>query len=332
MAAISRSKRKTMRGYVVLRLLQAIPAIFAIIVLAFILVHATPGDPTYLLVGETSDPKLIEQIRKNFGLDRPLHEQLFLYIVQVLQGNLGNSYWFGAPVLTVILERVPATLLLMSVSLIFAVGLGIPLGVRSSKKPYSLTDNIVTVASLVGYSVPLFWLGQIFIIIFALWLGLFPFGGLTSVPTDQMTTPSGILDILRHLILPALGLGSSQLALIFRLTRANMLEVLDQDYMLTARAKGLKENEIIYGHALRNALLPIVTVIGLNIAFMFAGAILTETVFTWPGLGRLMFDSLTRRDYPMIMGLFIFISVVVIVVTVITDLAYAYLDPRVRYR
>jgi len=329
----SMSETRSMARYVVRRLLQGIPTIFVIIILNFLLIHLAPGDPTYLLLGaEVQDQALIDRIRATYGLDKPLYEQLGIYVAQVLQGNLGESYWYRAPVSKLILDRLPATLLLMGSALLFAVVFGIVFGVTSSRRPYSLVDSVLSTFSVVGYSIPLFWLGQVLIIVFSLWLGLLPFGGFTSVPTEQIMTGEGILDVLRHLVLPAFALGTAQLALIYRLTRANMLETLGQDYIIAARAKGLDENAVVYGHALRNCLLPIVTVIGMNTGFMFAGAVLTETVFTWPGLGRLMFDSLLRRDYPVVMGDFIFMSVMIIIIILITDTTYAYLDPRVRYR
>lgn len=327
------SESRTMKGYVIRRLLQTVPTVIVIILLNFVLIHMASGDVTYMLLGsEVGDPETIQHLRQTFGLDRPLHEQLLIYLAQVLQGNFGVSYWFREPVLNLILERLPATILLMSSALSFAVILGIVLGVRSSRKPYSPMDSAITVSSLIGYSLPVFWLGELLMVIFALWFGLLPSGGLHSVPTGQIMTTEGILDMLRHLILPTVVLGTSQLALIYRLTRANMLEILGQDYIIAAKAKGLDENAIVYGHALRNCMLPVVTVIGINAGFMFGGAVLTETVFSWPGLGRLMYDSLLRRDYPVIMGVFIFISIMVIIFILITDIAYAYLDPRVRYK
>lgn len=321
----------SLKTYALKRVLQAIPLIFVVIVLNFILVHAAPGDPIFFIAGEFGDPEYYEMMRADFGLDKPIYEQLTIYVANVLRGNLGRSFFFRQPVMQVIAERIPATLLLMGTSFVLASLLGMVVGVIASSKPYSIKDNLITAGALMGYSLPVFWLAQMLLIFFALWLGIFPAQGMTSLRVN-LTGIEYVLDVLRHLMLPATSLAVYHLALISRLTRASMLEVLQEDYITTAYSKGLSERRIVYRHALRNALLPVVTVMGMNLGFMIAGAVLTETVYTWPGLGRLMYDSIYTRDYPLLMGLFIVISISVIVANLVTDVVYGMLDPRIRFR
>lgn len=323
-------RSQSLTQYILRRLFQAVPLILAIVVVNFCLIHMAPGDPIISLVGEfhTSE-EYIQNVRRQYGLDKPLFVQLFIYIVNVLRGDFGYSFSFKQPVLDVILDRVPATLLLMIVTILFSTLAGVVLGVVSSRRQYSKTDNLVTLIALIGYSIPVFWLGQILLIAFSLKLPLFPAQGMQSL-RENYTGIAYVIDVLHHLVLPAFALGLSYLAMNTRFTRASMLEVLGQDYVRTARAKGLSERKVIYKHALRNALLPLVTLTGLNFGFLLAGAVLTETVFAWPGLGRLMYDSIYTRDYPVLMGMFIFISAMVIVVNLITDIFYSVLDPRIR--
>jgi len=224
---------------------------------------------------------------------------------------------------------VPATLLLMGVAILYATIFGALFGVISSRRQYSATDNFFTLVSLIGYSMPVFWLGQILLILFGLQFPILPAQGLESL-RESYTGFARALDILHHLVLPAFTLGLGYLAVDVRFTRASMIEVMSQDYIRTARAKGLSERAVFYKHALRNALIPLVTITGLNFGFLLAGAVLTETVFAWPGLGRLMYDSIYSRDYPVLMGMFVVISLMVIVVNLITDIVYSVLDPRIR--
>jgi ABC-type dipeptide/oligopeptide/nickel transport system permease component len=320
----------SLHGYVLKRLLQAIPLLLGIVVVNFSLIHLAPGDPIVALVGEfQASPEFIDGVRRQYGLDKPIPVQLGLYLVNVLKGDLGYSFAFKQPVLGVIVDRVPATVLLMGAALLYSTLLGVLFGVVSSKKQYSRTDHSITLLSLIGYSMPVFWLGQILLIGLALHLPLFPAQGMESL-REAYTGWARAADILHHLILPGFALGLSYLAINTRFTRASMIEVMAQDYIRTARAKGLSEAAITYKHALRNALLPLVTVTGLNFGFLLAGAVLTETVFAWPGLGRLMYDSIYTRDYPVLMGMFIIISVMVIAVNLVTDLVYSVLDPRIR--
>ncbi len=288
-----------------------------------------PGDPAYMIYGGGGylPPEIVASIRHDFGLDKSLAEQFYLYITNMLQGNFGFSYAFRAPVLSVIAGRLPATMLLVLSALGLMIVFGIFFGVSSAKKPYSIRSNAITAVSLAGYSLPEFLIGQILIILFAITLGLFPTGGMYSVRGEFNT----IVDVLWHLALPAVSLAFGGLAIISRLTRASMLESLHQDYIVTARAKGLSERSVLYRHAFRNAMLPVITVISLRLSAMLAGDLLIEVVFSWPGLGRLLFDAMSKRDFPVIQGMFFLISVTVVTVTLFTDIIYARLDPRIRY-
>lgn len=318
--------------YVARRLLQAVPMVFVIILVNFFLIHAAPGNPVDVLAGSQDvDPAYLERLRLEFGLDKPLGTQLLTYIGQVLHLDLGYSIRFRQDVLGLILERMPATFLLMGTALVISSALGVMLGVVAARSPAGLLDNGATLIAIAGFSMPVFWLGQIMLLIFAVQLQLFPVQGMVSLRAPSSGL-GHVLDIAHHLALPALTYSVYHLTLIFRLTRVKMQEVLEQDFIVTARAKGLTEPRVVYGHGLRNALLPVVTIIGLNFGFMLAGSVLTETVFAWPGMGRLMFEAINARDYPLLLGLFTVISLMVIAANVITDIAYAIIDPRVAYR
>jgi peptide/nickel transport system permease protein len=311
---------------------HAVPLVLGVVVVNFTLIHLAPGDPILALIGEfQAPPDVVQSVRQQFGLDRPVPVQLGLYLLSILRGDFGFSFAFKQPVLGVILERVPATLLLMSVAILYATLCGAVFGVLSSRRQYSHTDNFFTLVSLLGYSLPVFWLGQIILIIFGLHFPIFPAQGMESLRESYTGVARG-LDILHHLVLPAFTLGLGYLAVDVRFTRASMIEVMSQDYIRTARAKGLSERAVFYKHALRNALIPLVTITGLNFGFLLAGAVLTETVFAWPGLGRLMYDSIYARDYPVLMGMFVVISMMVIAVNLVTDIVYSVLDPRIRVR
>jgi peptide/nickel transport system permease protein len=320
-----------LKEYLAKRLLQTIPSILAILVLTFFLIHTMSGDPISMIVGEgfETDPAFVERMRSKFGLDKPLHIQFILYITNALQGDFGYSI-YGPPVTRLILERLPATLMLTGTGLLFALIIGTLLGVLSASKPSSLRSGIISTISVAGYAIPVFWLAQMMVLLFALQLGWLPVSGMTSL-RKNLTGINHVIDVLKHLLLPALALGIHQLALISRLTRSSMLEVLREDYIVTAKAKGLNQRKIIYWHALRNAILPVVTITGMQLGFLLAGAVLTETVFSWPGIGRLMYTSLLSRDYPVLMGIFIVISISVIIANLVTDTIYAYLDPRIQY-
>ncbi len=312
------------------RALQAVLLILALIIINFFLIHLAPGDPAHILAGQSGDEKYYEFIRAKFGLDRPLGTQLWIYLTSVLRGDFGYSLGYQQPVIAVIFERVPATLLLMLSAVTFSAVAGVVLGVEAARRKNTFPDRAINTFTLVGYSVPSFSVGHLLLIVFALYLGLFPAQNMSSAGQEL----SGLdywLDVLSHLVLPMMTLAIVYLAQVMRLTRTSMLNVLGENFITTARAKGLKEGRVIYGHALRNALLPVITLIGSDFGMLLSGAVLVETVFAWPGLGRLMIDSLAMRDYPVLMGLFLLMSTSVAVVNFITDLTYAVLDPRINY-
>lgn len=316
--------------YVIRRILQAVPLLLGIIILNFLLIHLAPGDPVTIFLGDLgTSQEYVQAVRARLGLDRPLPIQLFIYVRSVLGGDLGYSYVNQEKVLTLILGRVPATLLLVGTSLILASVFGVILGVMSARKPYSLTDNLNAFVSLIGYSVPVFWFGQLLLMYGSLQTDLFPAQGMVSIRRP----PTGFgyyLDVGHHLVLPVFALGLRYLVVNSRYARASMLEVLSLDYITTARAKGLPEREVFYRHALRNALLPVTTLLGINVGVIFAGAVLTEAVFAWPGLGMLMLNSVYARDYPVLMGLLVVVSTMVIFANLATDILYGFLDPRIQ--
>lgn len=313
------------------RLAQAIGMVLAVVVLNFLLIHGAPGDPVATIAGASGgmSPELMAQLRAQYGLDKPLPVQLGVYLGQVARGDLGYSYFFNMPVSDLILQRIPATLLLVITSILCAFFVGTALGVLSARKPNGLLSQVVTVLSMLGFAAPVFWTGILLVILFASIIPILPVAGMQSV-TSTAEGASAILDILRHLVLPTLTLSLVYLAQYSRLSRASMLDVLGADFIRTARAKGLAERTVLYKHALRNALLPVITVLGLQFGNVVSGAILVETVFNWPGLGRLAFDSVLRRDYPTILGLLLISSIVVIVMNLLTDFCYRLVDPRIK--
>ena len=318
--------------YILRRLLQAIPLVFIIIIINFFLIHAAPGDPVEVLTGQMAvDTQYLESLRREFGLDQPLYVQLATYVGKVISLDLGYSLRYRQDIFDLILSRMPATLLLMGSGLFISSVGGILIGVIAASRPYGFTDNAMTLFALAGYSMPVFWLAQLLLLAFALQFPLFPPQGMVSLraPSEGWER---VVDVLHHLALPALTYSVYHITLIYRITRVQMQDVLAQDFITTARAKGVPENRVLYIHALRNAMLPVVTVIGVSAAFMFAGSVLTETVFAWPGMGRLMFEAIMARDYPLLLGLFTTFSFMVIVVNVIIDVIYAIIDPRVVYK
>ncbi len=315
--------------YLVRRLLQVLPALAGILILTFFLVHLAPGDPILALAGESGDAAYYEFMRSKFGLDRPLHEQFVSYVSNVAQGDFGVSFIHGRPVIEVILERIPATLLLMCTALTVSSLGGIALGALTASRPYGLSDTAVGFATLIGYATPVFWLGQLAVLTLALGAGLFPIQGMTSA---QGTSGLGhVLDVAHHLALPALVLAAQEITLVTQLTRRGLLEEMGKEYVRTARAKGLSKSRVLLRHALRNSLLPTVTIIGGRLGFLFSGTVLVEIVFAWPGLGRLLLSSVQARDYPILLGMFILVAFGVILANLITDLVYGWLDPRIRY-
>ena len=320
-----------MVNFVSRRLLHALPLLICVIVFNFFLIHLAPSDPIQALVGEFPAPEsYIVEMRKAFGLDQSIYIQLLLYIKNVLAGDLGFSFYYRQPVLTVILDRVPATLQLMVPALLFSATVGILLGVLSARKPYSLADNTISVFSLFGYCVPAFWLGQMLMAAFAIELGWLPSQGMKTVGVDLQGV-SLIIDRTAHLALPFAALAIRHLAVNARMMRSSMLEVAYEDFVTVARAKGLDEKAVIAHHMVPNALMPVVTIIGVDVGFLFTGSVLVESVFGWPGIGRLMYESIVKRDYPVLMGNFLITTVLVVVVNLIVDLIYLWLDPRVKY-
>jgi len=313
------------------RLVQGLALVLAVVVLNFVLVHAAPGDPVETIAGASGgmDEKLQAELRAQYGLDQPLPVQLGIYLGKVVHGDLGYSYFFNLPVSGLIAERVPATLALVLTSVLSAFLIGTTLGVLSARKPNGWLSQTINVLSLVGFAAPVFWLGMLLVILLASVFPVFPVSGMRNIASDGRGL-ADVFDVLHHLVLPSLTLGLVYLAQYSRLSRAAMLDVLGADYIRTARAKGLSERVVLYKHALRNAVLPVVTVLGLQFGNVLAGAIVVETVFNWPGLGRLAYESVLRRDYPTILGVLLFASVVVIVMNQLTDLCYRLIDPRIK--
>jgi peptide/nickel transport system permease protein len=316
--------------YALRRVVQILPVMLFIAVVNFLLIHLAPGDPAAALAGEGAPQEFIEALRVDYGLDKPLLQQLGTYLATLLQGDLGYSFAYRRPVVEVIVERLPATALLVFASQIPAIVLGTLLGAYSARHYPSKIDNAVTAVSLSLYAVPIFWSGLLLILVFAVWLRWLPASGMISLtaPTEGL---GRLFDIARHMALPTTALFLYSLPTYVRLTRASVIEIMREDFVTTARAIGYSENVVFFRHALRNALLPAVTVAGLSLSFVFAGALLTETVFGWPGMGRLMYEGVLKRDYPVLMGVFIVTSALVLIVGILTDLIYAALDPRVSY-
>jgi len=304
--------------------------IMAVLVLNFLLIHMAPGDPADVIAGEMggATQEMLDDIRKSYGLDKPLYVQLWVYLSRAAQGDLGDSFFYNTPVLDLIMGRMGPTLLLVITSLTFALIVGTALGVIAARKPNGPLSYLVTIVSIVGYAAPIFWTGLMLVILFASVIPLFPISGMYDIRLDGGPLVKA-LDVAHHLILPAFTLGIVYLAQYSRLTRASMLEILGSDYIRTARAKGVSEFKIYGKHALRNAILPIVTIAGLQFGAVISGAVLVETVFSWPGLGTLAFESILARDYPTILGILFFSAVLVIIANILTDMTYRLVDPRV---
>ncbi|MDR7555217.1 MAG: ABC transporter permease [Armatimonadota bacterium] len=313
------------------RLAQAVPLLAGVVVVNFTLIALAPGDPITTLLGEyPAPPDYVAQLRQEFGLDRPLPVRLVRYAWNVARGELGFSFAYRLPVATLVVGRLGNTLLLMATALCVAAVVGVALGVVAARRPGGGVDTAATGVALAGFSIPDFWLAQLLVLLFALTLGWLPAQGVRSV-REEYTGLAAVVDVARHLVLPAAALSFRYMALIARLTRAAMLEALSQDFVLAARARGLAERVVLVQHGLRNAALPVVTVIGYNFAFVLAGSALVETVFGWPGVGRLLYDAILKRDTPVLLGVLLVVSATVVVVNLLTDLLYAVLDPRVRY-
>ncbi|MBW6464052.1 MAG: nickel ABC transporter permease [Dethiobacteria bacterium] len=305
-----------MYGYIIRRLLLAVPVLIGVSILVFAIIRFIPGDPARAIAGVNATPEYIEQVRRELLLDEGLHVQYYVYFTNLLQGDLGRSTFTRRPVTVELMERFPNTLVLSATAMIIASVIGLSAGIVSATRRYSMFDNISMLAALVGVAAPVFWLGVMFQILFSVNLGWLPSSGIGT---------------WKHLILPALTLGLATAALIARITRSSMLEVLRQDYITTARSKGLIERVVTYKHALKNALIPVVTVMGLQFGTLLGGAVLTETVFSWPGIGRLMVDSILNRDYPVVQGAVLMLAVLFVLINLVVDIIYAFLDPRISY-
>lgn len=305
-----------MLQYTLRRILIAFPSVLGVMIIVFAMVRFAPGDPAQLLAGEFADRATIELIRERFGLNEPQHVQFYRFVVGVAQGDLGMSTRTNRAVTADLASYFPNTIELALGAIFVALLFGIPAGILAALRPNSPFDLTVMIGALIGVSMPVFWFGLLAILIFSVQLGWFPVAGRGT---------------LGHLVLPAITLGLSSMAIIARMTRSSMLEVLNQDFIRTARAKGLFGSGVVMKHALRNALVPVVTVVGLQFGALLAGAVITETVFSWPGIGRLLVDSIRARDYPVVQGSVLLIAVSFIFVNLFVDLVYGFIDPRIRY-
>lgn len=318
-----------MLRFIVRRLLHAVPLLLAVVVLNFLLINLTPGDPITLLVGDfPAPPEYIAQMRREYGLDQPVWIQLWSYLGKVVQGDFGFSFAAQQPVAQLIVSRLGATLLLTLSALAFASVVGMLLGIAAARLRGRWFDSGIQAASSAGYSIPDFWLGQLLILTFAIWLGWLPSQGnqpIRGLPEGF----AGVVEQLKYLILPAFALSLRYLTLITRITRAAMLEVMNADYILAARSRGASEWTVMMVHALRNAAAPVLTVIGYNIGFVLAGSALIEAVFAWPGIGRLLYESISKRDYPVMLAILLMVSATVVVANLVTDIVHRLIDPRI---
>jgi peptide/nickel transport system permease protein/oligopeptide transport system permease protein len=303
--------------YIIKRLLLAVPTILGVIFIVMLTIEMVPGDPVMLMLGEQATKEAVENVRTALGLDKPMVTRYFLYLRNLAKGDMGRSIRENRLVSREISDVWPATLELTVAAMVIALTIGMALGILSSVRPNSFFDSINRVLSLFGLSMPVFWVGLVLIVVFAYWLRLFPIGGTGS---------------LRHLVLPAVTLSLPSIAMVSRMTRSSLLEVLKEDYVRTARSKGVSEKKVILKHALKNALIPIVTLSGLQLGQLMGGAILTETVFAWPGLGRLMVRAIFARDYILLQGAVLVFALAFVLINLIVDLSYCFLDPRVSYK
>ncbi len=311
------------------RIAQLVAVILVIATFNFVLVRAAPGDPAQVMAGQSgaSDPKLLDDLRKEYGLDRPYFVQLVSHLGRVVRLDLGYSYRQRRPVVDLILERLPATLLLTVTAFFLALLIGTALGALAGLAAGSVLDTVFTVLSLVLYATPVFWLGLMLVLVFSVTLGWLPPFGYETINV-QLSPIEHALDIMKHMIMPVTSLAAIYLAIYARLMRSSIIEVAQQDFIKTARAKGLSGTQIVVGYMLRNALVPVVTVAGMQAGALVGGAVVIETVFAWPGLGRLTFEALLQRDYPVLLGIFLILSIVVIALNLLTDLVYRLIDPR----
>jgi peptide/nickel transport system permease protein len=315
---------KTMTAYIIRRLLSMLPVMAIVALFVFLLLHLAPGDPAAIMAGDNATPDNIAQIRQKLGLDEPIWKQFLVWIGSLAQGNLGNSMFWGDPVTTLIAQRAEPTISLAATTIAVAIVIAVFLGVIAAAKAGTGIDRFVMGFAVMGFSVPVFVVGYLLIFLFAIELKWLPVQGYTPIA-------EGILPWLRNLVLPSVALGLAYVALIARITRATMLDVLSEDYMRTARAKGVATMPLLLKHALKNAAVPIVTVIGIGVALLIGGVVITETVFNIPGIGRLVVDAITRRDYPIIQGVILVFSGIYVLVNLLVDLSYTFFDPRIRY-
>ena len=320
-----------MKQALIQRVILGVILIIAVMVLNFFLLQAAPGDVVDAMLAEAGggDPELAARLRKQYGLDQPLYIQLIKYLGQVCRGDLGYSFYYDQSVAALLIGHLPTTLMLTLSALVLAVIIGTLFGVYAALKPNGIFSNFVTVLSLFGYATPVFWLGMIILLVFALYLPLFPAFGIRSWPQPENTFDR-ILDMIHHLVLPTFTLAILYLASYSRISSASMLDVLGSDYIRTARTKGLSEFRVIFKHALKNAAMPVVTLAGLQLAQVFSGAVLVETVFSLPGVGPLLYESIVRRDFPVILGVLFGAATTTIVANIITDIIYSWMDPRIK--
>jgi ABC-type dipeptide/oligopeptide/nickel transport system permease component len=302
--------------FLIRRLRLTIPVLVGVATLVFSLIHLVPGDPVQAMLGDSASPQDVAQLRTTLGLDRPLYEQYLSFARGVVRGDLGTSLRTSQPVTSVILERMPATLELAVAAMVVALLIAIPLGIVAAVRKGTHVDHAATTLALVGISMPTFWLGPLLAIIFSVWLGWFPVSGRGTVA---------------NLVLPAITLGAPLAAMLARMTRASVLEELRELYVMAARARGVSEARAVLAHAFRNSLIPIVTVIGLQFGSVLTGAVITETIFAWPGVGRLLVQSISARDYPAVQGCILLIAITYVSMNLIIDVLYGFLDPRIRY-
>jgi peptide/nickel transport system permease protein len=324
--------------------LQIIPVLLGVSIVVFFMVRAIPGDPAQIMLGQQATQEQVQQVTESMGLDKPIFVQYGLFLKDAIRGDLGDSIVTGRPVTTEVMVRLPATFELVAFAMLIAILVGVPVGVISAVRQYSLLDKTTSVLALTGISMPIFWLAMILVVIFGVNLELLPFPGRLD-PTIGITAITGLVlvdslltlnfagfwDGLLHLIMPALALGTIPMAVIMRMTRSSMLEVMHEDYVRTARAKGVVPWRVVSKHALRNAMLPTITVIGLQVGLLMGGAIITETIFSWPGIGLYAYNSISTRDYASIQGVVLYGALLFVLVNLIVDVLYAILDPRVRY-
>lgn len=315
-----------MGSFIAQRLGALVWVLAGISVIVFLVLRLTPGDPALILLGPIATQEDVTRLRAELGLNKPLYVQYAVWLGHVLRGDLGRSITMHRAVLPEVLLKLRATALLTGAALLFSTTTGIAAGVLAGWKRNSAVDRVSMVIALLGVSIPVFWLGIVLIFVFSVWLRVLPAGGM------QAPFGGGSLDLLAHLVLPALALGAASAGIVARITRSSMLEVIRQDYMRTARAKGVAEGKVLSRHGLKNALIPVITVIGVQVGFLLSGAILTETVFSWPGVGTMLVTAILSRDFPTVQGGVLFVATLFVLVNLAVDLSYTYLDPRIRYQ